>query len=69
MILLIIKFFWQDNSTSDISETLVRLGKLVAKIAEIYNFCNETKSIQIKGDKQLAELTELFQHIHVRQIR
>ena len=68
MILSIIKFFWQDNSTSDISETLVRLGKLVPKVAEIYNFCNETESIQIKGDKQLAELTELFQHIYVRQI-
>ena len=30
-----------------------------AKVAKIYNFCNETKSMQIKGGKQLAELMEL----------
>ena len=57
--------FQQTNSTSDISEILVSLRKLEAKVAELT--CNETKSMQIKGDKQLAELTESVQH--VRQIR
>ena len=32
--------FQQTNSTSDISEILVGLRKLEAKVAEIYNFCN-----------------------------
>ena len=31
---------------------LVSLRKLEAKVAEIYNSCNETKSMQIKGDKK-----------------
>ena len=53
-----IKYF---SSTSDISG--VSLRKLEAKAGYIYNFCNETKSMQIKGDKQLAELTESFQHM------
>ena len=57
--------FQQTNSTSDISEILVSLRKLEAKVAEL--ICNEIKSMQIKGDKQLAELTESVQH--VRQIR
>ena len=57
--------FQQTNSTSDISEILVSLRKLEAKVAEL--ICNEVKSMQIKGDKQLAELTESVQH--VRQIR
>ena len=57
--------FQQTNSTSDISEILVSLRKLEARVAELT--CNETKSMQIKGDKQLAELTESVQH--VRQIR
>ena len=48
----------QSNSTSDISEILVSSGKIEAKVAEIYNFCKEAKSMQIRGDKQLAELTE-----------
>ena len=55
--------FQQTNSTSDISEILVSLRKLEAKVAEIYNFCNETKSMQIKGDKQLAEQTKSDQHM------
>ena len=55
--------FQQTNSTSDISEILVILRKLEAKVAEIYIFCNERKSMQIKGDKQLAELTESVQHM------
>ena len=55
--------FQQTNSTSDIPKILVSLRKLEARVAEIYNFCNKTKSIQIKGDKQLAELTETVQHI------
>ena len=33
----------QANSTSDISEILVNLRKLEAKVAEIYNFYNETR--------------------------
>ena len=33
----------QANSTSDISEMLVNLRKLEAKVAEIYNFYNETR--------------------------
>ena len=28
------------------------------KISEIYNFSNNTRSMQIKGDKQLADLTQ-----------
>ena len=36
--------FQQTNSTSDIWEILVSLRKLQAKVVEIYNFCNETKS-------------------------
>ena len=55
--------FQQTNSTSDISEILVSLRKLEVKVAEIYNFCNETKSMQIKGDKELVELTESVQHM------
>ena len=53
-----IKYF---SSTRDISG--VSLRKLEAKAGYIYNFCNETKSMQIKGDKQLAELTESVQHM------
>ena len=55
--------FQQTNSTKDISEKLASLRKLEAKIAEIYHFCNKTKSMQIKGDKQLAELMESVQHM------
>ena len=55
--------FQETNSTSYISKILVSLRKLEAKAAEIYNFCNETKSMQIKGDKQLAELKESVQHM------
>ena len=32
-------------------------------MAEMHNFYNETKSMQIKGDKPLAELTESVQHM------
>ena len=56
--------FQLTNSTSDISEILVSLRKLGAKVAEVYNLCNETKSMHIKGgSKQLAELMESVQHM------
>ena len=50
--------FQLTNSASDISKISVSLRKLEAKVAEIYIFCNETKPMQIKGDKKFAELTE-----------
>ena len=39
------------------------LRKLDAKVAETYNFCNKTISVQIKKDKLLAELAESVQHM------
>ena len=50
--------FQQTNSASDISKISVSLRKLEAKVAEIYIFYNETKPMQIIGDKKFAELTE-----------
>ena len=37
----------------------VSLRKLEAKVAEIYNSCNETKSMQIKADKKSIILKKI----------
>ena len=50
--------FQQVSTTDDISEVLEYLKTLEVKISEIYNLSNDTRSMQIKGDKQLADLTE-----------
>ena len=34
------------------------LKTLEVKISEIYNLSNDTRSMQIKGNKQLADLTQ-----------
>ena len=34
------------------------LKTLEVKISEIYNLSNDTRSMQIKGDKQLEDLTQ-----------
>ena len=52
------EFFQQVSTTDDISEVLEYLKTLEVKISEIYNLSNDTRSMQIKGDKQLADLTE-----------
>ena len=36
------------------------LKNLEVKISEIHNLSNDTRSMQIKGDKQLADLTQLI---------
>ena len=52
------KVFRHASTTNDISEVLKYLKTLEVKISEIYNLSNDTRSMQIKGDKQLADLTE-----------
>ena len=42
---------------------LVSLRKLEAKVAEIYNSCNETKSMQIEGDKKPMILKKIEMRI------
>lgn len=49
--------FQQISSTSDNSDVLEYLKTLEVKISEIYNLSNDTRSTQIKGDKQLEDLT------------
>ena len=58
-----VKAFQLANSIIDISEILVSLRTLDAKVAEIFNFCDETRSMQVKEDEQLVELTESIQHM------
>ena len=58
--------FQQLNSTTDIAEILASLKDLQTKVSDIYNISHETKSLQIKGDKQLAELAESVQHMSDR---
>ena len=50
--------FQQVSTTNDISEVLEYLKTLEVKISEIYNLSNDTRSMQIKGDKQLEDLTQ-----------
>ena len=50
--------FQQVSTTNNISEVLEYLKTLEVKISETYNFSNDTKSMQIKGDKQLPDLTQ-----------
>ena len=50
--------FQQASTTNTISEVLEYLITLEVKISEIYNHSNDTRSMQIKGDKQLADLTQ-----------
>ena len=50
--------FQQVSITNDISEVLEYLRTLEVKISEIYNLSNDTRSMQIKGGKQLADLTQ-----------
>ena len=52
------KVFQQVSTTNDISEVLEYVKTLEVKISEIYNFSNDTKSMQVKSDKQLADLTQ-----------
>ena len=40
------------------SEVLEYFKTLEVKISEIYNLSNDTSSMQVKGDKQLADLTK-----------
>ena len=50
--------FQQVSITNDISEVLENLKTLEVKISEIYYLSNDMRFIQIKDDKQLADLTE-----------
>ena len=50
--------FQQVSTTDDISEVLEYLKTREVKISEIYNLSNDTRSMQIKGNKQLADLTQ-----------
>ena len=52
------KVFRHVSTTNDISEVLKYLKTLEVKISEIYNLSNDTRSMQIKGNKQLADLTQ-----------
>ena len=45
------------DTTSDNLDVLEYLKTLEIKISEIYNLSNDTRSTQIKGDKQLEDLT------------
>ena len=49
--------FQQITSPSDNSDVLEYLKTLEIKISEIYNLSNDTRSTQIKCDKQLEDLT------------
>ena len=57
---------FQQETGTNIAEILVMLKNLEAKVSEIYNISSDTKAIQIKGDKQLAELAESVQHMSDR---
>ena len=50
--------FQQVSTTNDILEVLEYLKTLKVKMSEIYNLSNDAISRQIKGDKQLADLTQ-----------
>ena len=50
--------FQQVSTINDISEVLEHLKTLEVQISERYNLSNDTRSVQIKGDKQLADLTQ-----------
>ena len=48
----------QVSTTNDIPEVLEYLKTLEVKLSEIYNLSNDTRSMQIKGDKKYDDLTQ-----------